>query len=214
MDVIGQVYREVEARLAQQNPLIISIAGAADLGKSHIAQGLKRQLEHQGVSAAYLPLDSYLIPRDKRAELGLSGYDLAAYDFARITGDLDLYCRAIPFKLQAYNHQLGQTSGPVLEVKPSACLIIDGLHALADELNDLVDYAIFICTDDQQLRQIRHQADLVKRQLTREQSMKNLDIEMRKYRENVAPYQFKADLVLKLMDKWSYCEINDQRHSA
>jgi uridine kinase len=73
-----------------------------------------------------------------------------------------------------------------------------------DELVSLINFSIFVCTDDTQLKKIRHQADINKRKQTIEFSKRSSTVEFEKYKQFVEPYKNIANVVLFLKEQWNY----------
>ena len=186
---------------------IIAICGAADLGKTHLAQMLLTEFNKHKISAAHLTMDSYLVPREKRISLGISGYELEAYDIESLKNDLSAYKEnGQSIEFNEYDHMLGIANGPRKTISACSHLLLDGLHSMCDPVWELIDYSIFIYTTDQQLNEIRHRADIAKRKQSKQFSLDHLELELEKYRRNVEPYKQRAYTVLKLDRKWQYVE--------
>ncbi|GEM_PF-6211176 len=89
-------------------------------------------------------------------------------------------------------------------IPPCPILIADGLHSMNEQLTSYLDFSIFICTSDDWLKQIRHQADITKRHQTIEFSKAHADSEFEKYKQFVEPYKKQANVILFLKEKWNY----------
>ena len=59
-------------------------------------------------------------------------------------------------------------------------------------------------TDDDQLKEIRHKADIEKRKQTIGFSKRNSAVEFEKYKQFVEPYKNLASVVLFLKEQWNY----------
>lgn len=187
-------------------PKIISICGAADLGKSYLSAKIQDCLKERGLSSAHLTMDSYLIPRSKRIELGVSGYEIAAYGIDLLKQDLELFLQGKTIEFSEYDHELGVANGPKHHINTCSYLILDGLHSMNGSLREFIDYSIFIYATDSLLNDIRHQADILKRRQSVEFSLRNLELEHEKYKVNIEPYKYEADMVIELVKKWQYVE--------
>lgn len=185
---------------------IIAVCGAADLGKSYLSKQLATELTMRGLSAAHLEIDSYLIPRAKRLEIGISGYDINAYDLQALRNHLLAFLKGASFEFNEYDHSSGIANGSLVKVCESDYLILDGLHSMHSSFNDLIYYSIFIYTSDQLLKEIRHQADITKRKQSVKQSLAHLEIEFNLYKKHVEPNKYKADKLIELSKKWLYIE--------
>lgn len=185
---------------------IVAVCGAADLGKSYLSKQLAIGLSECGLAADHLTMDSFLIPRVKRAELGISGYDINAYDISSLRHGLEDFLNGKPFDFREYDHSVGAANGPKNTVSEATCLILDGLHSMHYSLMGLIDYSIFIYADDSRLNQIRHQADIEKRKQSVEFSLSQLEWELKSYKDHVEPYKYHANKLLELSNKWQYIE--------
>lgn len=191
--------------VTSENPQkVIAICGAADLGKTYLSKQLMADFLASGISSAHLTMDSYLIPRAKRIEMEISGYDIGAYDLSSLQNDLVGFLKGKPIEFNEYDHALGAASGLRNTVDACSYLLLDGLHSIHESLSGLVDYSIFIYTTDKQLNEIRHQADVVKRKQSVAFSRNHLESEFNAYKKHVEPYKNKADSLLELLEKWQY----------
>ena len=67
-----------------------------------------------------------------------------------------------------------------------------------------IDMSIFLFTEGEQLKKIRQEADLVKRNYSLEFSKKIAVPEFRRYKLNIEPYKKQANYHLFLETKWKY----------
>ncbi len=96
MELYKKLSKIIFSLEGESKSLILAICGAADLGKTYLAKNLMDYLNKIGKSANHITLDSYLMPRDKRIQLGVSGYEFEAYDFVGIQNDLVRFIRGLP----------------------------------------------------------------------------------------------------------------------
>ena len=204
MELIEELSKIIAGFGIENKRFIVAICGAADLGKTHLATHLVNSLMKLGISANHITLDSYLMPRIKRIESGVSGYEVEAYDLAAIENDLYKFVQGFPIELGAYDHLKGIAEEPNKTILPCSVLFVDGLHAMHERFESLISYSIFVCTNDDQLQDIRHRADIIKRKQTSAFSKLNLASELQKYKMHVAPYKDRANVVLTLIKEWHY----------
>ncbi len=204
MELIEELSKIIAGFGIENKRLVVAICGAADLGKTHLATNLVNYLEKLSVSANHITLDSYLMPRNKRIESGVSGYEVEAYDIAAIENDLTKFVQGFPIELCTYDHSRGIADGPKKIILPCSVLLVDGLHSMHERFEALISYSIFVCTNEDQLQKIRHRADIIKRKQTSAFSKLNLTSELQKYRMHVAPYKKRANVVLTLIKEWQY----------
>ena len=200
----AQLVDQILFHIDVSKPSVVAVCGAADLGKSYLSQKILDELLDRGVSAGLLTLDSYLVERMERERRGLSGYQIDSYDQPGIANALSDFKDQNPIVYFPYDHTIGRACGERVELLPCSILIVDGLHSLHENIYELIDFSIFIYTDDESLKKIRFDADLTKRGLTVEQANNNSEPEFLLYKTMIDPYKSKADVRLHLVEKWRY----------
>ena len=186
------------------SPLLVAICGAADLGKSHLSVELVSALEKNGVTAAHITLDSYLMERSKRADLGLSGYQPEAYELAKINCDLYGFLQGDPIEYFPYDHAEGKNLPSKVTINPCRVVFLDGLHSMHESLRPYISYSIFIHVTDNLHLKIRHKADIEKRKQSVEFSNLNLKNELTAYKLHVEPYLSSADFIIEVSEHLQY----------
>lgn len=185
-------------------PVIIAICGAADLGKSHVSKVIVNELLSQGVSAIHLTMDSYLIERKKRQDLGISGYELDAYDRKSASNVLAQFKNYQPIEFFPYCHETGRKAENPEILEPASILIFDGVQSMHGYFSPYIDLSIFIYTEDSALKKIRFEADLNKRKHSIDFANANSEFEFTKYKINIEPYKMQANHRLFIEEKWRY----------
>ena len=183
---------------------IVSVCGAADLGKSYLSNKTAESLAKQHLKTNHLTMDSYLMSREKRVEKGLSGYEIEAYNHAAILKDLIALKNRESIHFKSYDHRKGKSSSNSSKMNSPDILIFDGLHSMHATFVSYIDLTIFIYTDDALLKTIRSEADLIKRNYTSDFSKSISQSEFNLYKSNIEPYKKNADYVLYLKNKWNY----------
>ncbi len=204
MVLIKQLTEKIEAIETEDNCLVVAVCGAADLGKSHLSAQLTDAISQRGLSANHLTLDSYLMGRSDRISGGLSGYQPESYDLSSVQKDLTRFRDREPITHFPYDHSVGIKFSNKETINSCSILFVDGLHSMNELLMPLINFSIFVCTTDNQLKQIRLQADITKRKQAISFSQKNSVIEFRKYKQYVEPYKDRANVVLSLKKQWEY----------
>lgn len=183
---------------------IAAICGAADTGKSYLSRNIAAILNQSGYSTGHLPLDSFLMNRAERIKKGISGYDIESYDVKAAGKLLNKFYDGEDIHFFPYNHATGEKTKNPSYLKNSDVLIFDGLHSMHQAFQPYINFSIFVYTNDKQLREIRQEADILKRKQTLKMSKVMEPVEYRKYKRRVEPYKKKADLHLFLKEKWYY----------
>lgn len=182
----------------------VAVCGAADLGKSTLCKTVIDELTSMGISADILSMDSYLIPRQRRNALGISGYHSEAYEWDRLYCDLTRLQFGNCIHIEEYDHKAGIANGDLREIRPAAVILIDGLHAMHPRIIAFLDLSVFVRTSDSHLKQLRLNADIEKRGLSPETALEQADKEFARYKKHIAPYEADAQIILSLADNWEY----------
>ncbi len=204
MEIQKELANKIASLKEREVCFFVAICGAADLGKTYLSAQLVDVLNQMELNANYLTLDSYLMSRTDRIRRGTSGYHPGAYDLSLVESDLKRFKNGQPIEYYPYDHSVGEKVASKSVINPCSVLLIDGLHAMNTKLTPYINFSIFICTSDDRLKQIRHQADITKRQQTIEISRKYAVSEFEKYKQFVEPYEKQASVVLFLKEKWNY----------
>ncbi|AXT54680.1 hypothetical protein D1815_02515 [Aquimarina sp. AD1] len=199
-----KILGEILARKNSDKTVVVSICGAADLGKSFLSQEISESLRKLNFKVAHLTLDSYLLDRVTRKNKGISGYQTESYDLENALSDLIVLKNGNSIEFYPYDHSIGKSSSKSSRMGESDIVIFDGLHSMHPSFISNVDMTVFLYTQDRYLKTIRSEADLAKRNYTIEFSKSISEIEFNLYKTNVEPYKSKADCLLFLESKWKY----------
>jgi uridine kinase len=88
--------------------------------------------------------------------LRISGYDIEAYDLSSAHEQLRFWRKGAPIRYAEYDHHFGATGDQIKTIEPCSFLILDGLHSMHALFAPLLSFSIFIWTEDDTLRAIRH----------------------------------------------------------
>ena len=204
MEILEEIANTIASLKRKDGRVLVAICGAADLGKTHLSMQLAFKLKQKGIEANHLTLDSYLMKRTDRINRGISGYQPGSHDLPLVKNDLKRFKKGQSIEYYPYEHSKGKKAASKDVIAPSPILIVDGLHSMNEQLTPYLDFSVFICTGDDQLKQIRHQADITKRHQTIEFSRAHADSEFEKYKQFVEPYKKQANVILFLKEKWNY----------
>lgn len=197
------VNRVLEAQKKKESN-IIAFCGAADLGKSYLAKKVVQLLNDSKIKSSHLTLDSFLMDRAERKKRKISGYDIRAHNTKQILVTLKRWMQGQSIKFQSYDHQTGRKSKNYAIIKNSNVLIIEGLFSMHESFLPLVDLSFYIYTDYKKLKEIKLEADLIKRGYSLEYSKKIYDDEFELYKKNIEPFKEEADFRLFVKNKWHY----------
>ena len=137
-----------------KNIKIILISGPSSSGKTTTSKKLKLFLSGNGINPISLSIDDYFIDREKTPKLKDGSYDfesLRAINVKKFNKDLKDLLDGKEVYPQKYNFILGKgsTSTESIKLKDNDILIIEGLHALNEDLTASIDkkykYRMYVC---------------------------------------------------------------------
>ena len=137
-----------------KNIKIVLMSGPSSSGKTTTSRKLKLFLSGNGVNPISLSIDDYYLDRDKTPKLPDGSFDfesIKAINVKRFNKDLrDLLDGKEIYPLK-YNFVLGKSevSNESIKLGENDILIVEGLHALNEELTSSIEkknkYKIFVC---------------------------------------------------------------------
>ncbi|KAB3534845.1 nucleoside kinase [Alkaliphilus pronyensis] len=126
------------------NKRVILIAGPTSSGKTTFAQRLMIQLKVNGVKPVSISLDDYFVDREKTPLDEFGEYDfesLYAIDLDQFNKDLTALLNGEEVILPRFNFHTGKREYMVeaLKISKNQPIILEGIHALNDELTKSID---------------------------------------------------------------------------
>lgn len=180
-------------------PYVIGIAGSSGSGKTFF---LKSFLNHFNADQVTLiSQDDYYIPANTKTqeENRLYNFDLpTAIDRSKFYSDIkDLFDGKTVFK-EEYTFNNPNIKPKMLEIKPAPILIVEGLFIFHyTEINNLLDYRIFLDAEESVALRRRLERDLIERGYDEEDVMyKWVEHVVPSYQEFLLPYRNSVDKVL------------------
>ena len=116
----------IRERLRHDDSVLVAIDGAAGLGKTTLANILRREFPGQ---ATVLHADDYLAERHERFAQRLIAYDPRAIDLEALRQDINALSQGRDVIVRPYQHPTGTHSSPVV-VPSRPLLIVEGAHTL------------------------------------------------------------------------------------
>ncbi|SCY95047.1 nucleoside kinase [Alkaliphilus peptidifermentans] len=123
---------------------VILIAGPTSSGKTTFAQRLMIQLKVNGIKPVSISLDDYFVDREKTPLDEYGEYDfesLYAIDLDSFNRDLTALLSGDEVKLPHFNFHTGKREykGNTLKIMENQPIILEGIHALNDELTKSIE---------------------------------------------------------------------------
>ena len=136
---VAEIAAKIAAsREADQEPLIILIAGPSSSGKTTFSHRLTIQLLSQGLSPFSIEMDNYFLNREK-TPLNSNGErdfeSIRALDRRRLVGDLRKLVSGESVRLPRFNFISGEREdGERVQLYPRQLIILEGIHGLNPDL--------------------------------------------------------------------------------
>lgn len=182
-----------------EKPYVIGIAGSSGSGKTFFLKSFLNHFEKDQVTL--ISQDDYYIPANTKTqeENRLYNFDLpTAIDRQKFYADIkDLFDGKTVFK-EEYTFNNPNIKPKMLEIKPAPILIVEGLFIFHyTEINELLDYRIFLDAKESVALRRRLERDLVERGYDRDDVMYKWEQHVvPSYNEYLLPYRDKVDEVL------------------
>lgn len=174
---------------------IIGITGAGGAGKTTLANNL---VHYFGAArAATVDLDDYLLPREERAKLEITGYNPRANKLYLAREHIESLRAGESIVKPRYDHATGELL-PEEEVQPRPLIIIEGVTTLYTELRELYTLSIFLDALEETQIKSRVQRDVSKRGYTLDEALALFEAVKPDYERFIAPTKEVADIVFEV----------------
>ena len=143
-----------EEIFSNKNIKIVLMSGPSSSGKTTTSKKLQLFLSGNGVNPISISIDDYFLDRDKTPKLEDGSYDfesIRAINVKRFNKDLKDLLDGKEVYPMKYNFILGKgmQSNESIKLGENDILIVEGLHALNDDLTSAIDdkykYKVFVC---------------------------------------------------------------------
>ncbi|MCC5858002.1 MAG: phosphoribulokinase [Ectothiorhodospiraceae bacterium] len=128
-----------------RRPILLGVAGDSGSGKTTYTHGIRRLLGNDMVTT--IALDGY--HKEDRAQRRRSGrvpLDPEANHLDLVLEHLGSLRAGQPVEIPIYNHQTGCFDAPQI-VRPAPVVVVEGLHALYSQFLPLLDYSLYVDSD-------------------------------------------------------------------
>jgi uridine kinase len=186
------------------SPFLIAICGWADTGKSTLAGMLCEELQDQGLDADWMSTDAFLLDREIRNSLGLTGYNPASIDADEIMRAIAKLTEGSAYEYYPYVNRTGTRSSQPRTLNSRAIVVIEGIHSLHFKLLPHLDYKVFIDAPVDVLKDLRIQANMKKRDMSYRDACRRVDFELEEFERYTAPERQHVDCVLKITRNYDY----------
>lgn len=153
-----------KASEAHDGRVVVGIGGYSSLGKGTLADGLAQFTKQ----AAVVPVDSFILDRETKRRLGLTGDEPYAIQFDELTKAVRNLRRGKPVLIRPYDHTIGAFQEQI-ELAPQPFIIVEGTGSLYPPLVPFLDLSYFMNADPKTLDQIARAEYLSKRRYSEDE---------------------------------------------
>lgn len=185
--------------LQDNKPYVIGIAGSSGSGKTFFLKSFLNHFEDHQVTL--ISQDDYYIPANTKTqeENRLYNFDIpTSINREAFYHDIKQLFDGNTIHREEYTFNNPLLTPKMLEIKPAPILIVEGLFIFHyDEINQLLDYKIFLDASEPIALERRLRRDLVERGYDRDDVMyKWINHVTPSYKEYLLPYKPACDLVI------------------
>ncbi len=149
-------------------PYTIGITGAGGAGKTTFGQNIEKYYGSENCIS--IDLDDYLICREMRGKLEISGYNPKANKLFMARKNIEELKAGKTIQKPVYNHSSGQVL-PDETIEPKKLIIMEGVTTLYPELAELNDLSFFLDAQEETQIKSRIERDVNKRGYTLEEAL-------------------------------------------
>ena len=204
-DLLQDIISKINLPEVVNQPFFIAISGAAASGKTTIANALSATISliKEDLSIVVLSLDGFMLSRQKRQSMGISGYDPRSHDIAKIKDAVTQLSKGKTIDYYPYNHFSGRHDISPVQIG-GTLIILDGIYSFHEVIEKTLNYKIFISGEKDTLKSLRLKVDIEKRKYTDLEAYSHSETEYINYEKFIVPYKQKADLVIKVESNWKF----------
>lgn len=187
--------RAAVSTLKTRLPFVIGITGAGGAGKTTFATNIVHYFSPK--NCLTIDLDDYLISREARGKLELTGYNPRANKLSLARKNIqDLKSRNSTTKPR-YDHSQGIIL-PDEIVEPREIIVIEGVTTLYPELRELHDISFFLDAQEETQIKSRIERDVKQRGYTLEEALTLYESVKPDYQRHIAPTRGFASVIFEV----------------
>ena len=185
-------------------PFVIAICGWADTGKSTLAGNLCQELRASGCDADRISTDAFLLDRETRNSLGITGYNPASLDASEMLKAISNLSCGGAYEYYPYDNRTGKRSAQMVRIDSLRVVVVEGIHALHVDLLPRLHFKVFIDAEADVLAELRIQANMRKRGMGAEEAIRRVARELEDFKKFTAPAKQFADWVASVSRGYEY----------
>lgn len=177
-------------------PIMLAVAGDSGSGKTTYTDGIRRLLGTDAVVS--ISLDGY--HKEDRAQRRRSGrlpLDPRANHLRQARADLNALRAGQTVDIPVYDHISGRFAEP-RRVEPAPVIVIEGLHALYPELQQVMDFTLFVDSDREVKWRWKFDRDVHVRGYSAEEIKRDMQRREVAYKRWIDFQKTHADVIVKI----------------
>lgn len=182
-------------RFKTSKPYLIGITGAGGAGKTTFGKNIEKYYGPE--NCVSIDLDDYLLSREMRGKLEISGYHPKANKLFLARANIEDLKAGKPMQKPVYNHSTGKVL-PDEIVAPRELIIIEGVTTLYPELAELNDLSFFLDAEDETQIKSRIQRDVKERGYSLEEALALFHALKPDYERFIAPTKDRASVIVRV----------------
>lgn len=199
------ILERIKGRLNKENdPTFIAICGWADTGKTTLAQKIADGLLRMNITSDSFSTDSFMLERQERNRLGISGYDPQALCMEKLRHAMETLSAGKAYAYYPYDNRAGKNAATCRWIQPSDVYIIEGIHSFDGGIRKQTSFNIYIHADNDTLQEMRVHANIKKRGFNEADARARVASEMKDFIRYTLPGSKYADLRIQVDVHYNY----------
>ena len=190
-----EIVRTAIERLKRDKPFVIGITGAGGAGKTTFGNNIMKY--YGSKNCISIDLDDYLISREERGKLGLSGYNPRANKMFLVRANIEDLAARKTISKPCYDHSTGKIL-PDEIITPKEIIVIEGVTTLYSELRDLSDISFFLDALEETQIKSRVERDVKQRGYSLEEALTLYEALKPEYKRFIEPTRKFASVIFEV----------------
>ncbi len=190
-----EILESAVKKYKSDKPLVVGITGSGGAGKTTFGKNIV--IYYGSENCVSIDLDDYLIPRETRGKLGITGYHPKANKlFEARSNIIELISRKSILK-PCYDHSTGKVLSNET-ISPREIIVIEGVTPLYPELVELNNISFFLYANEETQIQSRIERDVKERNYSLEEALILYESLKPDYKKLIEPTKQLVDVIFEV----------------